>query len=130
MFKKAVPVVALSTFLLVGCNNNNDEAVPDTNETPMEDVERGADELVPDMNNDTNGTNGTNNGTNGTTGGTTGPNGMNGTGGTDGTINNQDEQGIGNNGNQDETVPGGTVNGPNTDAGQQIKEDIKETNEQ
>lgn len=37
MWKKAVPAVALCSFLLVGCNNT-DDAIPDNNETPMEDV--------------------------------------------------------------------------------------------
>lgn len=36
MWKKVIPTVALCSLLLVGCNNN-DDAVPDNNETPMED---------------------------------------------------------------------------------------------
>ncbi|MFB5086135.1 hypothetical protein PGC35_02760 [Psychrobacillus sp. PGGUH221] len=58
MWKKAVPAVALSAFLLVGCNNDNN-GVPDDNETPMQDVQEGVDEITPDMdNNNNNGTNG------------------------------------------------------------------------
>jgi len=60
MWKKTVPITAaLTTLLLAGCNMNND--VPDTNETPMEDVQEdvregaddvqeGADNLIPDPN--------------------------------------------------------------------------------
>ena len=50
MWKKTVPITAaLTTLLLAGCNMNND--VPDTNETPMEDVKKDvredADDLIP-----------------------------------------------------------------------------------
>ena len=40
MWKKAVPTIALCSFLLVGCNN--DEAVPSNNETPMGELNNGA----------------------------------------------------------------------------------------
>lgn len=49
MLKKALPVVALSSVLLVGCNMNDDN-VPNNNETPMEDVREGVDKIVPDPN--------------------------------------------------------------------------------
>lgn len=50
MWKKTVPITAaLTTLLLAGCNMNND--VPDTNETPMEDVKKDvredANDLIP-----------------------------------------------------------------------------------
>ena len=53
MWKKTVPITAaLTTLLLAGCNMNND--VPDTNETPMEDVKEdvreGANDLNPNPN--------------------------------------------------------------------------------
>jgi len=59
MWKKVIPTVALCSFLLVGCNNN-DEAIPDNNETPMEDVRD--DVNTPSPNTD----NGMNDGGNGT----------------------------------------------------------------
>ena len=39
MFKKAIPLVLISGLVLGACNNNgnNDGAVPNNNETPMED---------------------------------------------------------------------------------------------
>lgn len=118
MWKKAIPTVAMSTFLLVGCNNNDEGAAPNYNDTPMEDVQRGGD----DWNN--------NNGTNGY-GGTRGPNGMNGTGGTNGTNNGYQDtvpnQSNGFNGVNEDVVP--EMNGANNEAGQTIKQDIKERNE-
>lgn len=83
MWKKAVPAVALCSFLLVGCNNVDDDAVPDNNETPMEDVREDITTPSPNtdngMNDDGNGTldDGTNN--NGTinNGGTDGQPGIN-----------------------------------------------------
>ena len=38
MFKKAIPLVLMSGLVLGACNNNgnNDGAVPNNNETPME----------------------------------------------------------------------------------------------
>ena len=75
MWKKMLPLVVLSGILLVGCNNNG--AVPNNNETPMEDIGDDArqwnndvERNVEDRNNDNgntnnNGeTNGTNNGMN------------------------------------------------------------------
>ena len=46
MLKKAVPVVAMCSVLLVGCNTN--DAVPNNNETPMEEVRDGVDNIVPE----------------------------------------------------------------------------------
>jgi hypothetical protein len=36
----------MSSFLLVGCNMNNDK-VPSNNETPMQEVHEGVDRVVP-----------------------------------------------------------------------------------
>lgn len=36
MWKKTIPLIVLSGVLLVGCNNNDE--VPNNNETPMQDV--------------------------------------------------------------------------------------------
>ena len=47
MLKKAVPVVAMCSVLLVGCNMDNN-AVPKNNETPMEEVRDGVDKVVPE----------------------------------------------------------------------------------
>ena len=50
MWKKTGSVTAiLCAALLVGCNTD-DEAVPSTNETPMEDVQEDTERLVPDVN--------------------------------------------------------------------------------
>ncbi|TQR18125.1 hypothetical protein [Psychrobacillus soli] len=46
MLKKAVPVVAICSVLLVGCNM--DKTVPNNNETPMEEVRDNVDKIVPD----------------------------------------------------------------------------------
>ncbi|QUG40519.1 hypothetical protein KD050_14600 [Psychrobacillus sp. INOP01] len=51
MWKKVVPTVALCSFLLVGCNNANDDVVPETNETPMEDVRDDVNTLSPNTDN-------------------------------------------------------------------------------
>ena len=50
MWKKVVPTVALCSFLLVGCNNANDD-IPNNNETPMEDVRDDVNTLSPNTNN-------------------------------------------------------------------------------
>ncbi|WP_419961044.1 hypothetical protein [Psychrobacillus sp. BM2] len=50
MWKKVVPTVALCSFLLVGCNNTKD-AIPNNNETPMEDVRDDVNTLSPNTNN-------------------------------------------------------------------------------
>lgn len=50
MWKKVVPAAALCSFLLVGCNNV-DDAVPDNNETPMEDVREDINTPSPNTNN-------------------------------------------------------------------------------
>ncbi|ALC86525.1 hypothetical protein AM499_12335 [Bacillus sp. FJAT-22090] len=114
MWKKAIPAIALSAFLLVGCNNN-DNAAPNNNETPMEEVQEDLNDLTPDMNN--------NNG-----------NGMNGTGGTNTNDNNNGQNnpagfdggaGTGtNNGVNDETVPNA-----NNNSRQSTKQEIKEITE-
>ncbi|MEK3978732.1 hypothetical protein MKY37_06490 [Psychrobacillus sp. FSL K6-2836] len=96
MWKKAVPAVALCSFLLVGCNNVNDDAIPDNNETPMEDVRDDINTPSPNTNN------GMDNNGNGTL--------------NDGTIN----DGTNNNGTLDNgTMDGdnGTGNGMGTDNG-------------
>lgn len=65
MLKKVLPAALVAGFVLAGCGNN-DKDVPDKNETPMEDLDRGTDERArdwtPDMegNNDQNGTTGPN----------------------------------------------------------------------
>lgn len=45
MLKKAVPVVAMCSVLLVGCNMNKN--VPNNNETPMGEVREDVDRIVP-----------------------------------------------------------------------------------
>lgn len=60
MWKKVIPTVALCSFLLVGCNNNDDDVIPDNNETPMEDVRDDINTPSPNTNN------GMDNGGNGT----------------------------------------------------------------
>lgn len=82
MWKKVIPTVALCSFLLVGCNNN-DDVIPDNNETPMEDVRDDINTPSPNTNN------GMDNGGNGTV--------------NDGNIN----EGTNNNG----TMDNGTMNG-------------------
>ncbi|TQR21187.1 hypothetical protein [Psychrobacillus vulpis] len=47
MWKKAIPTVALCSLLLVGCNNT-DDTIPSNNETPMQDLRQGVDEIMPD----------------------------------------------------------------------------------
>ncbi|MGG0670986.1 hypothetical protein [Sporosarcina koreensis] len=47
MFKKAIPFVLVSGLALTACANNNDN-VPNNNETPMENLER---DLTPNVNN-------------------------------------------------------------------------------
>lgn len=47
MFKKAIPFVLVSGLALTACANNNDN-VPDNNETPMENLER---DMTPRVNN-------------------------------------------------------------------------------
>lgn len=47
MFKKAIPFVLISGLALTACANNNDN-IPNNNETPMQDLER---DLTPRVNN-------------------------------------------------------------------------------
>ena len=104
MWKKAVPTIALCSFLLVGCNN--DEAVPSNNETPMGELNNGDRVITPSPGGDTgNGVGG--NGGGAGTGTTDGMNG--GMGGEDGGnrgINHGDDNGTmgGNNGNGNSTL--------------------------
>ncbi|SES03683.1 hypothetical protein [Psychrobacillus sp. OK032] len=125
MLKKAVPVVALCSVLLVGCNMNGNGNAPNNNETPMQDVREGVDRVVPEPNVNTpspthkneNGVN--NNDNNGVNGGVNGAN--NG-------INNVPEV-------HDNTVPNGNdnlttpnaKNAPNLNNNEEviIKEEIK-----
>lgn len=51
MWKKALPLAAAG-FLLTACGNNNNDAIPDKNETPMEDTDRRMDDWTPEMNAD------------------------------------------------------------------------------
>lgn len=39
MWKKSLPTIALSALLLGACSMSNDRALPDNNETPMEDID-------------------------------------------------------------------------------------------
>ena len=104
MWKKAVPTIALCSFLLVGCNN--DEAVPSNNETPMGELNNGDRVITPSPGGDTcNGVGG--NGGGAGTGTTDGMNG--GMGGQDDGnrgINHGDDNGTmgGNNGNGNSTL--------------------------
>ena len=47
MWKKALPLFVLTGILLVGCTNK--EAIPENNETPMEDVRDDARQLEDDV---------------------------------------------------------------------------------
>lgn len=48
MFKKAIPLVLMSGFVLTACANN--DTVPDNNETPMEKVEDRTKDITPEVN--------------------------------------------------------------------------------
>ncbi|GEM_PF-6739994 len=48
MWKKALPLAAAG-FLLTACGGNNNDAIPDKNETPMEDTDRRMDDWTPEM---------------------------------------------------------------------------------
>jgi len=48
MWKKASILFGMSALMLVGCNNNND--LPETNETPMEDTREDLQDSVPGTN--------------------------------------------------------------------------------
>lgn len=110
MWKKAVPTIALCTFLLVGCNN--DEAVPSNNETPMGELNNGDRVITPSPDENSGNNIGGNGGGAGT--GTTDGNGMNGgmnddngrSGGNRGINNDDNGNGTmgGNNGNGDSTL--------------------------
>lgn len=118
MWKKAVPAIALSAFLLVGCNVN-DNAAPNNDETPMEEVGEDVNDLVPDMNDltpDVNDNNG---------------NGMNGIGGTN-TNESGYNGGAGDNGlddvvpNENKGINEDLVPDANNDTGQTMQQEIKE----
>lgn len=66
MLKKTMVLFGVSSLILVGCNNQ-DDALPDTNETPMEDMREERDDIVPGTNDETNGINDGINGPDGTT---------------------------------------------------------------
>ena len=58
MFKKVLPLVFMSGLVLAACNNNGDNgnngnngAVPNNNETPMENLEDRTRDWTPDVNN-------------------------------------------------------------------------------
>lgn len=114
MWKKAVPAVALCSFLLVGCNAN--KTVPSNNETPMQDIREDVDRMAPKLNggNRVNTPSPTNkndnnyyNNNNGYNGGVRGNNGIN------------------NPPVVDETVPNDTIINPTPVPGQTIQEDVK-----
>src|SRR5690606_8976201 len=71
MFKKAIPFVLVSGLALTACANNNDN-VPNNNETPMENLDDGLRDTTPRVNNGAgpdmdgidNGLDGNNNGVN------------------------------------------------------------------
>ncbi|KAA0955631.1 hypothetical protein FQ087_13595 [Sporosarcina sp. ANT_H38] len=48
MFKKAIPLVLMSGLVLTACANN--DAVPENNETPMENVEDRTKDMTPEVN--------------------------------------------------------------------------------
>ncbi|WJY26488.1 hypothetical protein [Sporosarcina trichiuri] len=48
MWKKAIPLAAAG-FLLTACGNNDNDAMPDNDETPMEDLDRRTDDWTPEM---------------------------------------------------------------------------------
>ncbi|MEI4768882.1 hypothetical protein WAX74_04315 [Psychrobacillus sp. FJAT-51614] len=48
MWKKVVLTLAMSSFLLVGCNYNNN-AAPNNNETPMEEFHENVNDLTHDV---------------------------------------------------------------------------------
>lgn len=66
MLKKTMVLIGVSSLLLVGCNNQ-DDALPDANETPMEDMREERDDIVPGTNDETNGIDDGINGPDGTT---------------------------------------------------------------
>lgn len=66
MLKKTMVLFGVSTLLLVGCNNQ-DDALPNNNETPMEDMREERDDIVPGTNDETNGIDDGINGPDGTT---------------------------------------------------------------
>ena len=53
MWKKTLPLLVLSGILLVGCTNK--EAIPENNETPMEDVRDDAGQLENNLEEDVEG---------------------------------------------------------------------------
>lgn len=95
MFKKAIPLVLMSGFVLTACANN--DTVPKNNETPMEKVEDRTRDLTPEVND-----------------GQTGPN-------MDGLDNNRDTNGVrngvinDNNGDRNGVIDNGTTTTPNED---------------
>lgn len=52
MWKKTVSAIAFGSILLAGCNMDKD--VPNNNETPMEEVRDGANDITPDSTPDVN----------------------------------------------------------------------------
>ncbi|NYF23516.1 hypothetical protein [Sporosarcina sp. JAI121] len=48
MFKKAIPLVLVSGLVLTACANNDE--VPKNNETPMENMEDRANDVLPEVN--------------------------------------------------------------------------------
>ncbi|GKV57432.1 hypothetical protein NCCP2222_33790 [Sporosarcina sp. NCCP-2222] len=48
MFKKVIPVLFVSGVVLAGCGNNDNDTVPNKNETPMESLENR--DLTPRVN--------------------------------------------------------------------------------
>ncbi|WP_399629299.1 hypothetical protein [Sporosarcina sp. SG10008] len=55
MFKKAIPLVLMSGLVLTACANN--DAVPNNNETPMENVEDRTKDITPEVNDEQTGPN-------------------------------------------------------------------------
>lgn len=45
MLKKAAPALFATAVVLAGCNGNDEDALPADNETPMEDIQEGNDEM-------------------------------------------------------------------------------------
>ncbi|WP_432363730.1 hypothetical protein [Sporosarcina sp. UB5] len=52
MFKKAIPFILVSGLALTACaGNNNNDGVPNNNETPMENLDDGLRDTTPRVNN-------------------------------------------------------------------------------
>lgn len=54
MWKKSIPLLMATGLVLTACNNDNNGALPNNNETPMQDVNDRTNQWVPDNGHDNN----------------------------------------------------------------------------